>query len=484
MTDLRRTMLYGLLMSVAGQALAQELYIYPAKGQSAEQQDLYRRAADLYLGLWREFGEKRIDAGQKPSYPKMDEVLHNLARTYQAAHLLGKAMQVRHLLLQEKNGMHETELGKLALYDLARNYQSIAVYDRAAEYYERYARATHFRGEHADVALSDAVVLRLGLGQEDQALRTAQTFNQHLGAKHPAQSAQIAFAVAAHHAERGDHAAVRKALGSSLRLIDRSGDFDIQVQAHALLGRAYAELGRGGQAAQEYGRVRKLWADPAAAEARFESLEPDPRVRQRRIGRALDAVGEALFFFAERDREAVARVRFPEYRGPGTRAAVSDHIARKVAAWIKAKRPLIERATAAYRRIVDLRPAPPPRWVIAAGARVGTMWGTFVQEFRDAPIPDSIRNDAELRTAYYHEIDRASEPQKRVARDAFETCLGYSVTYQYFDEHSRSCERWLADTYKSEYHLLDEFHGRPNRGNAARLEHAPALTIGGEVVRG
>jgi hypothetical protein len=39
MTDLRRTMLYGLLMSVAGQALAQELYIYPAKGQSAEQQD-------------------------------------------------------------------------------------------------------------------------------------------------------------------------------------------------------------------------------------------------------------------------------------------------------------------------------------------------------------------------------------------------------------------------------------------------------------
>jgi len=387
-------------------------------------------------------------------------------------------------LVTEKYGFHETALGQRALYDLGQNYQSIAVYDHAAKFYEQYAAATKYRGEHADVALSDAVVLRLGLGQAEAALRDARTFTRHLGRRHPAQSAQIAFAVAAHHAERGDYPAVVKGLGRSRRLIDQSADLDIQVQAYALIGRAHTELGRKHQAAEAYGRVRRLWSDPTAAAARFESFEADPSTRQRRLGRALSAVGEALFFFAEQERARVERVRFPEYRGPGTRSAVDAHINTKVAAWIKTKRPLIEQATAAYKQVIDLRPTAPPRWVIAAGARVGAMWGAFVEEFRAAPIPDTIRNDPELRTAYYHAVDQASEPQKRVARGAFETCLSYSVTYQYFDEHSRSCERWLADTYKAEYHLLDEFHGRPNRGNAAGLEYAPALAIGGSAIRG
>lgn len=40
MGNMLRTAVYCLLMmQVAGQAMAQELYIYPAKGQSAEQQD-------------------------------------------------------------------------------------------------------------------------------------------------------------------------------------------------------------------------------------------------------------------------------------------------------------------------------------------------------------------------------------------------------------------------------------------------------------
>jgi hypothetical protein len=40
MNNLLRTTVYSLLtLLVAGQAMAQELYIYPAKGQSAEQQD-------------------------------------------------------------------------------------------------------------------------------------------------------------------------------------------------------------------------------------------------------------------------------------------------------------------------------------------------------------------------------------------------------------------------------------------------------------
>jgi hypothetical protein len=148
--------------------------------------------------------------------------------------------------------------------------------------------------------------------------------------------------------------------------------------------------------------------------------------------------------------------------------------------WIGKKKPAIDEATLEYKKIVDLQPVPPPQWVIAAGSRVGSMWGQFVKEFRAAPIPDKIRKDVELRQVYYASLDEASEPQKLTARGAFKTCLDYSVTYQYFDEFSRSCEEWLAQNYKSEFHLIDEFRGAPTRVNSTLKERPYPLGLGGE----
>jgi len=54
------------------------------------------------------------------------------------------------------------------------------------------------------------------------------------------------------------------------------------------------------------------------------------------------------------------------------------------------------------------------------------------------------------------------------------------VKYQYFDEFSRTCEEWLAQNYKNEYHLVDEFRGSPNRVNSVLLEQGNPLRIGGE----
>jgi hypothetical protein len=118
--------------------------------------------------------------------------------------------------------------------------------------------------------------------------------------------------------------------------------------------------------------------------------------------------------------------------------------------------------------------------VIAAGSRVGASWGQFVQEFRAAPIPANMKKDTMLRTAYYASLDEASEPVKQRAKGAFAKCLDYSVKFQYFDEFSRSCEKWLAENYKSEFHLVDEFKGDPNRVNRVLAERPYPLQLGGE----
>jgi hypothetical protein len=160
---------------------------------------------------------------------------------------------------------------------------------------------------------------------------------------------------------------------------------------------------------QEYGDVIGAWKDPAKAAAEINSLEgEDGAAKQRRLGRALTAVGEAYFYLAEKQRAKSELVKFPEYKGKGTKEEVLTHINTKVKDWIAKKQPPIVNAETEYKKIVDLQPVPPPRWVIAAGSRVGEMWGTFVKEFRAAPIPDFIKKDYELRTSYFGALDDAS----------------------------------------------------------------------------
>jgi hypothetical protein len=160
------------------------------------------------------------------------------------------------------------------------------------------------------------------------------------------------------------------------------------------------------------------------------------------------------------------------------------------------KRPAIEDTEKEYLKILDLQP-PPPIWVIAAGSRVGQMWGTYVAEFRAAPIPKEWKQKGtspygdpkdpsappltwdEIRGAYYASLDQASEPDKQRAKAAYKKCLDYSVKYQYFDEYSRKCEVWLSKNYGAEYHLIDEFRGSPSRVNSGLSDRPQPLNLDG-----
>jgi hypothetical protein len=452
------------------------------KGNNREALESYKKGADQYLLLWRTYCEEALGKGEKPKQcEKADEIVYNMARGYQAGRLLAKSIQARMILLNPKYGLDKSDLAAKATYEIGGNYQAIAVYDRAAHFFELYAKNTKFKGEFADKALSDSVVLRLGLGQEDQAIDDAADFNKYHGGRKPAEAAQIAFAVAAHYGEKKDWDGVKKRLGGTMGIIDKQATLDVRVQAHALLARAQANS-RGGNAGGEYGKVVKLWADPKKSAAEINSIPgEDEAAKTRRLGRALEAVGEALFYFAERQKAAkVDKMKLPEYKGKKDKAGITKHIQTSVKTWYENKSKAIKEVSGEYKKIVDLQPVPPPRWVIASGSRVGEMWGVFVKEFRSAPIPKEWEKDYEIRTAYYGALDDASEPYKKGAKSAYEVCLGYSVKYQYFDEFSRKCEEWLAENYKNEYHLIDEFRGGPNRVNTALREQGYPLRIGGD----
>ncbi len=453
--------------------------------------ELYSQAGQTYFDLWKKYGEAPLASGQPGQCDRLDEIVYNSGRSFQAARLVAKAIQARLVLLDPRWKMEKSEAAQKATYEIGGNYQAIAVYDKAAEWYERYAQIKlgNKRPEKADIALTDATILRLGLGtpeDERKAIEDAREFRALFGGSKPAQTASIAFAIGSHYADKEDWTNAVGTLKGSLDLFNKA-NLDVQVQAHATLARSLLRQKgpKKPEALAQYAKVRALWSDAPGAVKKIQDSYPNegqPQV-QRRIGKSLEAVGEATFYAAEEVKEnLVDKIKFPEYKGKGTKEDVVKHIQTKVKDWMEKKRPAIEKAEAEYKKIVNLQPDAPPKWVIAAGSRVGLMWGAFVDDFRAAPIPEAWKKDDEMRNTYYNNLDQSSEPIKSGrAKPALKTCLDYSVKFQYFDDYSRNCEVWLAKNYKAEYHVVDELRGAPTLANGGLDERPPPIAIGGQI---
>lgn len=244
------------------------------------------------------------------------------------------------------------------------------------------------------------------------------------------------------------------ALKKILLAIDEKGPFHEKVAAHALAGRIAEQLKNTKKADAEYEIVLALEKDPKAISTAIESsegAEDDKRLRQQI---AAYAVGEAQFYFAEKQGREANAVAIPKYTGSGDKDDVLKFINEKVTAWLKVKKPKIETAEKEYAKILGHQPAPHPRWVIAGATRVGQLWSNFVNDFRNTPMPKAWLSDgkvpgteltyAELRTEYRAKIDEASQPQVDMARQAFRTCTDYGAKFRIENDDSKACQTWLT----------------------------------------
>jgi tetratricopeptide (TPR) repeat protein len=347
----------------------------------------------------------------------------------------------------------------------ARARQAVGEYEEAAGGYEAFVRLQPQASE-APEALQDAIVLRLALGQADAAAQDADLYVKSYGAKKSVQAAMVTFAVAQNAVHREDWAPAKKQLGAWLTAFGRSGPLDVRIRVHAALGRALVELGEPKKAEAEYAEARALWQPPAAAVRTIEAEGGDAR----RVGAALIAVGEAQFFLAEQKRHAVDAIRYPELKGKADKDAVREHLRTKVVDWVQKKKAAVEEAEREYLHVVELEPAPPPRWVIAAGSRVGQMWARFTAELRAAPLPTAWKGHGavpgagltyeDLRRFYYAALDEASEPMRQRAKAAFSSCVSYSVKFEYADDDSRRCVEWLTKYDPAHFPRIDELPPR------------------------
>jgi len=421
-------------------------------------QPLFESAGMLYLDTYRTYCEEpaneqrpeRIDA------QRCEEMAWNAARAFAAGRRTVKAVATyRMIVAADERTKRQSPLAAKAMFALGSGYQSMALYEQAADWYERFA-ALHPREPESVAALSDAVILRLGLGDTTAATNDARTFVKTWGRTRRTQAAQIELALALHHAEHGAKERARAMLRGVTENVDR-GPIDLTIRAHALAA-TLAETPA--LARDEHAKVLAAWADPEAAERALRRSWPDESEGQvdRRLARVLNAVGAARFFVAEQRRRAeVDSLKLPVFTGTIDHVALERFADKPLRDWYVKKRAAIESVETEYLKVLEIRPLPPPASVIAAAGAVGAMWGELADDFRRVPAPAGWKKDAPLYKAYLEAVDAMAAPLREArAKPAMKKCLDLSIKYQYADDASRACATWLSSHYEREFLRVDE----------------------------
>lgn len=450
-----------------------ECQLIRKKAETYQEQEKYKKAASTYISIFREHQECA-----ELEEAKMDEVLYNAALNLEAGKLLGAAIQVRNVLIKT---FPESDLAKRSIYLLGANWHAIAMYERAAEYYERFA--DKFPGEDgsdcteedkkndlcpiAHEALMNAVFFRLGLGQAEEARDDVKLFEKNYRRKMPKETSKVVFALGSIYERAKNWNGVIDHYKLYLRKYRRTAMPHQKVMANVQIARAHWEKDDKRTAKRSYNKVVRLWKRGVPKQIDRADGSEGEKIGWMR--EALDGTAEALFHLAEFPFNDFRRIKFPEYRGGKSLKRVNHWSERKFMPWVKKKLKALQAAEAQYNKVaslkvgvadgVELQSAP---WQIAAAARIGEMYRSFVDDFRDAPIPDQIRKDPELYDIYVGALDEQSEPLIKQAKEKFAFCLKTATNVRWFNEWSRKCEQELSDLDPRKYPVAAELRGEAN----------------------
>ncbi len=476
----------------------------------------HRQCAQLYLSIYRDHSEDCREIGEHG----LDEVLYNSAICLEADYRIGQAIEVRRRLIQEfgegSNWAEErgrpSPLAQRAIYQIGGNYHAIAYYTKAAEVYERFAE--RYPGEdEAPLALRNATVFRLGLGQHKLALKNSRLFERNYGRRQNEETATVLLSVGGIFLHQKQWSRAADHYRSFLSRYGNKARPDEAIRARVALGYSLWNLeGRTREGAQRELRKAIAIADRGRPTeettrhrlARYRKLiAPGENPEERngeltsRLIRMVDAVAKARFLVAEQAYEDFEAIELSPFRPSSkltrsARAFWTKHIGQeKARGWEQMLRflppderrrhianvhfeqwnetelgPWVERRDEARARAqnayVTAMEEDVPEWEIAAAARVGEMYRSMMQSFYDAPIPPIIEEDEELRAIYEQRLDELAAPYRQTAIEAYGHCLSEATSNRWFNRWSVGCERELHRLSPRDYPMSDELRAQPD----------------------
>jgi TolA-binding protein len=461
------------------------------KAEDYHKNKQFKESALTYYKLYKKWGHQCTNA-------KLDEVLYNMAIEFEAARLIGAAIKARMILINDDK-YSKSEWAKRALYFIGQNYHAIALYEKAAEFYEAYAKK--YSGEAtAPEALQNATFFRLGLGQDEKAIDNALMFQKNYTKgklKRPAEVAMVFFGIGTIHKKNKAWSKVIDHYKSYLAKYKSPQAMDFQIRANVEIANAFWQIRKHGEAEKFYTEASSLYdKDPMSkiqwVGSKPEEIEADKAVRGRSM---FDAVAQARFYLGEIYYTKFKEIKFPEFKPDkmknsdiaydedATKAKQEKDLVKnkyyhnskeewlKYVNWMKfqtwTKKSLKEwqqKKDAAMKKADEFFGATVKigieQWEIAAAARHGDMYREFFQTLYDAPVADIIKEDPDMLDAYNDARDEMALAYKNEAVVGFEHCLDKAKEKRWFNEWSLLCEQELNKLDPKKYPISAEIRTR------------------------
>jgi tetratricopeptide (TPR) repeat protein len=387
------------------------------------QAEEWKAAAECYVQFYRDFKGSEYVA----------KALYNAALAYERIKELGKAIQVRVFLLKARP---DSDLAPDALFKIGANYHALAVYSRAAEFYEKFVRAFPDKEKKAQEALANASNFRQGLGQYDKAIEDFEKYLDLFGDKdeYAKKAADVAFQIAEIYKKQDKPEKALEQYEEYLDSYEDKGTLDRMLQVHVRIGMYY------------WSRDYEGYHERALKEFRetLEVYEGLSEEEKKKLTEGRDAAARAKFMLGEDVYQKMADV------------TVKSSDQEELKERFQKKMKIAKEAQTIYEEVIKFKR---PDWAIAALYKIGALYQNFAETVRNSPAPDRLNyRQKELYKGILE--DRASRVEKKAVA-AYERSLQVAREQSWFNEYSQKAEVRLAKLRPRKYQKPSEMRAEP-----------------------
>lgn len=417
----------------------------------------YTAAAAAYLAIYN----------ANPNAVDGDETLYNAGVSFEEGHSIAGATQAFLLLRQQ---YPKSKISVRATARLAMLYANIAMYDRAADLLEEYAKK--YAGEKdAYDALSDAVYYRKATGNRAKAIADTQYFVKTFGSKKPREAAEAMWSLTALY----DGDAAIKHLREYLRMFGGKGGAGRVVTAHGKIAQLLLKqscsirgvdglcatvkeqprtCGKGtttmlAVTARNKSKVKEALVDLAQAIREYERNGTDDDSEARY------AYAQAQIATADLDLEAYLALEFPRSLTFGSK----DHMGEKrFMSWLDEKQKSGTALTRTYAAVFATKDIASS---VTAAERLAIVSQSLATSIATAEISRDIKTEP-MRKAFCERLIEVVEPLEERATMGYGVCLAKSTELGWFNDSSAYCESQLARMRPDEFPLAHEVRSEPH----------------------
>ncbi|MGN1071169.1 MAG: tetratricopeptide repeat protein [Bradymonadia bacterium] len=417
-------------------------------------------------------------ADEHPGSEDAAKARWNASVAWEHSSEVSRAIEARVALLTSGNAdEHTRALAPRAMYAIALNYHSLAVFSEAARYYEIFVKqfpedreacvpfgAAPSKDPCAKTALQNAAAFRAGLGEYEKAVENYDLYAK-MFPKDKDQMAMLKYQTGRIYYDQKKYDQALDRFRDYLKTYAKIGVPGRQVAAQTYIGKCYWEKKNTKEALKAFEAAENLFASKAVQGWLGSATPADAEMTRNAAAEARFMRGESLF------RETMdIKLTDPNVSPRKIDEFLQQQLAKKA--------DKLGQAAPVFNDVIMKFNA--PAWGLAAMTRLGMLYDDVAEQVANAPVPPGTPEEVEL--AYVDKVLEFADKFETQAVTAYVAAVKKAAETGWFSQYTMDAQKRLFDLRPMEYRSASEVKAAPNKMVATY--HTGALYTNLDELRG